>query len=347
MSSKPLSTSSESAVRGTIVLGGCNGYRIDGDHARLDVSIATADAVASAATWDVALWACASVPTGVQDLVACGHLVARGEVPPVSELAGTGEAFEVSTFATPPAGDREWTMAIGLMDRSSGAVADFSVFARRERFVAPRLGGTVGYAIAEDGRSVTLRVGRVENPRGIENLSGDLSLELWAVEVDYTGGVFRGHASAGASLGRLAGGRAWNDLVCELTYGEPPVGSWQVVLMLREWTAAGYVTRDFACFPTRFEVAAAASPRVEDAELAVESAPEAAAAADGVVEAAVRDERLERLNTVDVAGLRAIRGVTETLARAITKARPFASVDALRRVKGVGPKLFEKIRSSL
>ena len=52
-------------------------------------------------------------------------------------------------------------------------------------------------------------------------------------------------------------------------------------------------------------------------------------------------------NVVPVEELAAVKGLTAKLAEGIVKKRPFASLDDLRRVKGLGARILDKVRSSL
>src|ERR1035438_6132548 len=103
--------------------------------------------------------------------------------------------------------------------------------------------GTVGYRL--DGNRVHLSVEHIENPRDAANCSGTLALELWALAAPYAGGSFQGRHLAGVAIGALSGQNESTSTSFELPFSSPPAGEWHFVLMLREWTAAGYVTRDF------------------------------------------------------------------------------------------------------
>ena len=46
------------------------------------------------------------------------------------------------------------------------------------------------------------------------------------------------------NLGTLAGGTIWEDCTYPMHLAPPPADTYTLVLMLREWTGNGYVTRD-------------------------------------------------------------------------------------------------------
>ena len=126
-------------------------------------------------------------------------------------------------------------------------IHDFQNYSHRDVFLHPRLDGMVGYRCVADDRLV-VDVERIHNPRDSNNLSGTLSLELWALTEPYHAGDFAGHALAGLTLGTLAGGASWQDLSYELEINPPPAGTYSLVLMLREWAGNGYVTCDHSNF---------------------------------------------------------------------------------------------------
>ena len=53
------------------------------------------------------------------------------------------------------------------------------------------------------------------------------------------------------------------------------------------------------------------------------------------------------INTASAAELAAVKGLSKTVAAAIVAARPFAGIDELLKVKGLGPKLLDKLKASL
>ena len=123
-------------------------------------------------------------------------------------------------------------------------------YPRPERFALPRILGKVGYQLTED--QIELTVDAIQNPRDPANMSGTLSLELWALTAPYAGGAFDGIPLAGVVIGSLPGQGQQLDLRTTAHRTPIPPGSWFLVLMLREWTLAGYVTRDYANFETLY-----------------------------------------------------------------------------------------------
>jgi len=119
-----------------------------------------------------------------------------------------------------------------------------------------RLEGNIGYRFVDD-KHLVAEIECIRNPREPDNLSGTLSLELWALSEPYIAGAFQGHALGGITLGTLAGGLSWQNTAYELAIVPPPAGTYTLVLMLREWTSNGYVTRDHCNFnqPVTFPLA--------------------------------------------------------------------------------------------
>lgn len=103
-----------------------------------------------------------------------------------------------------------------------------------------------GYRI--DGQRVFINVSAISNNRDWNNLSGTLSLELWALKQPLRADYFEGVCLAGTSIGEISGQHFLAANEFELDFVEPPVGQWYLCLMLREWTASGYVTRDAVNF---------------------------------------------------------------------------------------------------
>jgi hypothetical protein len=382
-----------------------HGYRFDGDTVHLHAMFALLNPAAHERSWALQLWACPSAPVSARDL--SGHVVAEVPLPPMGELADENEHFEVSAFARPPAGVGQHYMVLVLASgrpRQFNDIHDLAVYSRREEFIQPRMSGNVGYRI--DGERVQISVERVVNPRPAGNRSGTLSLELWALSAPFAGGRFEGQHLAGVEIGSVNGQCEWALEPMDLAFTPPSAGVWQIVLMLREWTPDGFVTRDFANFANAFVVAApvvekapaplgekpvvsavekpatpvvakAPAPVVEQPVVsAVEkpAAPVVAKAPEPVVVKALPPVAVKTpvpevakavapiaptkspaeastkgvsVNTARVEELAAVQGLNKKLAEGIVKKRPFASLDDLSKVKGLGARVLAKVRSSL
>jgi DNA uptake protein ComE-like DNA-binding protein len=267
-------------------------------------------------------------------------------------------------------------MSLALVELGAGErrVRDVASYPALETFPGPELQGQVGYEVR--GHEVLLQVAGVANPRGADNLSGTLSLELWAWPVDGAQGPEAGQGviMGAAQLQPLAGGGEHSGLQCRAPFNEPPPGSYQLSLLLREWTNAhGYVTRDQRDFALTYRVAPPAAPEPVVAEVvagveAPESAcvqpespkpavalavdepeldwevPESVAPPPASV-AVARGSRAVSLNLGSVEELARVKGLNTKLAKEIVKRRPYTSIDQLIDVRGIGKKTLDKLRA--
>lgn len=155
----PTHTSAASMVR----LSEPHGYRFDGDSVQLRARFTVLDPGANQRTWALQLWACPAAPASARDLT--GQMVAEVALPPMSEVADETEHMDMSAFACPPAGGGEHFMALVLTAGRPGQFAevhDVAVYPRPQRFLQPRMRGTVGCRI--EGNRVHLSVEHIENP---------------------------------------------------------------------------------------------------------------------------------------------------------------------------------------
>jgi len=319
--------------------GHSHGYLFDADTVRLNVMFTVTDAAAHSCSWALQLWGC---PETLNQNQTPGHLIAQVTLPPIGEIADDKESFEVNVPASLPAGQKNHPLLLVLVAGHNGQfseVHDAIVYPRREAFCLPRLGGNVGYSISGD--RVVLSAERIENPRGTENLSGTLALELWALPTRYNGGAFNGRPLAGVAFDPLAGQCEYHNRAFDLPFVAPGAGQWNLVLMLREWTAAGYVTRDYVNFNQLFTQS---EPAKAEAPAAIKAA---VTPAQPTIKRAAQDKNLVSVNKASVGELAEIKGMPEKVAKGIVKERPFLTLDELVRVKGVGAKLLAKIRSRL
>lgn len=232
-----------------------------------------------------------------------------------------------------------------------------------ESSVAPVLVGNCAYAITAD--RVQISLDQILNPRDVNDISGTLAIELWALPQAYQGDEFTGVALASTEIGSVFGQHSLNQCEYDLVFTTPPQGSWNVTLMLREWTSVGYITRDFLNFPIPYEVASAeevapevvatieavapevAAPEVvETTEAVVAAAPAKKSAAPKKAKskkaAATPASKLD-WNTASEAEIAALKGVSSKLAATIVAARPFTGLDQVLAVKGMGKKLLDKL----
>jgi len=343
-------------------LGANHGYRFDGDfvHLNAEVDFSAGDLDAGQA-WALQLWAS---DNGFSSGELNGVKVAEMAIQPMAGLLATA-----CCHAMPPAGAVDQTLALALVSYAADAqpqVRDLAVYATRESFYQPRLSGNVSCTLAEG--TAVIAIDAITNPRAADNLSGTLTLEVWALDVPYAGGAWAGSPVASVIVGVLAGGNQWTNCLFNVPAALPTAGA-ALTVMLREWTPAGYVTRDYrniAAAPVQVEKTA--MPAVDIAEKAktkiqvAETAPEKAQAPVAKVEKPVPEAvkkparkaaaskpaaKAVSVNRASEAELLAVKGLPPSVARAIIAARPFATLDEVCKAKGMGPKMLAKLRDLL
>ena len=242
------------------------------------------------------------------------------------------------------------------------------------------------YRIAGD--RVVVTIGAISNQRDFGDLSGTLSVELWALRQPYQGGFFEGVALAGTQIGEISGQHYISDCCYALNFQEPPAGTWYLALMVREWTDAGFVTRDYVNFAVPYVVTWA--PTVIQAEPAkvisvhfaetettgktrgaepkaiTKALPKADTKAEIKAETTTAKPSVQAskapaqprkakaptqavgavsINDASVDEIASIKGVSRKVAAKIVESRPFETLEQLLKVRGVGEKLFKRIRS--
>jgi competence ComEA-like helix-hairpin-helix protein len=189
----------------------------------------------------------------------------------------------------------------------------------------------------------------------------------------FAGGRFHGHHLAGVEIGSINGQDEWALQAVDVAFNPPPAGTWELVLMLREWTANGFVTRDFIPFAVPFVSApvveqtpallvekrfvpvtektiapvVAKAPAPVTAKAPAQDVTKALARVSPAKAPAAAAPKGVSVNTARAEELAAVKGLNAKLAQAIVKKRPFASLDDLCNVKGLGEKTLAKVRSSL
>ena len=343
-------------------LSGSHGYRLDGDMVHLNADILCDAWRLSGQEWALQLWSERGIKLAE---LALGLLY-----PDESGLVSVSGAATL----LPPAGNGQHSLSLVLACGFGGAcdsLQDSATYPQQVQFVQPRFRGHVGGQLGEGVIGLDLEC--IENPRDADNLSGTLALEVWSLEAPYGGGSWSGVPVASVVLGTLAGQAEWCNCHFDAHAGPAPATG-HLTLMLREWTPAGYLTRDYRILPV---VAAAdqasgqaatapAAPAPTAAKSAAKAAdkpaskpaaggkaaksakPGPAAASKVPSEVAAKGDRpLPSVNSATLADLAAVPGIGPVLARAIVAGRPYVSLDELTRAKGMGDKLLARLRKSI
>ena len=348
-----------SSANSATVLGENHGYRFEGDfvHLNADVNFSEAD-VESGAAWSLQLLASDSGFSGAE---LVGVKVAELAIVPMPG----GISAAACCNARPPAGAADHMLALALVSCAADGqvkVHDLAVYESSQTFFQPRLVGRVSCTL-KDGNA-ELSIDAIANPRAEDNLSGTLALEVWALDTPYTGCDWAGAPVASMIVGILGGGNEWADCHFNVPAAMPAAGA-ALTVMLREWTPAGYVTRDyrnFAAAPVKAEVVVKAAPAakakpVAKAKAAVVAKPvEAVKAPAAAVKVAVKAEdkpikkeasKLVSINKASEDELTGLKGLPRDVARAIIASRPYASLDDVCKAKGMGVKKLAKLRDQL
>lgn len=338
-----------------------HGYRFDGDfvHLNADVNFSDTD-LASAAAWSLQLWASED---GFKGNELTGVKVAELAIDPM--LGGI--TVTACCAAIPPAGVADQALALALLCTTAdglSTVRDLGLYEVRQNFCQPCLLGDVRCALADGAARLTIEA--ILNPRAEDNLSGTLALEVWALDTPYAGGAWVGSPVASVVVGILGGGNQWTDCQYDVPAALPADGA-ALTVMLREWTPAGYVTRDyrnFAAAPVKAKPAPKAKAKPKAAVVAKPAAVKAAvpevkavevkaaapkAVAKPAKKAASDKEAVKpvSINKASENELAAIKGLSRDVARAIIAARPYAALEDVCKAKGIGQKKLEKLRALL
>lgn len=221
------------------------------------------------------------------------------------------------------------------------------------------LSGSNGYDV--QGDRVVITASEIANNRDAGDVSGTLSIELWALNQPYQGDSFNGVALAGTQIGELFGQHYLADCYYDLVFNEPGPGTWYLTLMLREWTDAGFVTRDYVNFAQPYLVARKpavvqskvdnvinvsfpAKDKPQPAEAVAEQPALEAPRKEKDAKKSARGDALVSINKASLTDIAEIKGMSLKLAERIVASRPFTSMEEVLNIKGMGPKLLEKLR---
>jgi hypothetical protein len=302
-----------------IQIGPRHGYSIEGDLASINAELQVPPQH-SGGEWMLELWA---TDHAYREGALTGLKVADVAVDLPTPIGTYVHQVNARTPARLPPQGRAYSMVLALVRRDSEGLTTVDAFANypaSQTFLAPHLAGPVGYQV--DGDQVVLQASEIVNPRVLGNSSGTLALELWAFAE--SGAAPEGLRLATAEIGCVSGQYWLPALERRVAFSAPPVGRYRMAMLLCEWTAAdGYVARDR-----------------RDLESIYVSAPAAAtvvAAGTGLVS----------IQTASAEELATVKGLTLKIAKEIIKARPFASLDDLIRVRGIGAKSLASLKRLL
>ncbi|NOT10576.1 MAG: helix-hairpin-helix domain-containing protein [Methylococcaceae bacterium] len=217
-----------------------------------------------------------------------------------------------------------------------------------------------GYEIQNN--RVIINISEIANHRELENVSGTLSIELWALNTPYTGADFTGVVLANTRIGELFGQHYLSDCRYDLNFLEPPEGTWFLTLMLREWTETGYASRDYVNFTLPYIVSNKPAITRNDTDniinvcfsgnkialtstVAEKSTIPAVVKVSNAAQDKEQNDAAISLNSASLQDIVSVKGISKKLAENIDAARPFESLDEVLKVKGMGPKLWQKIRN--
>lgn len=184
------------------------------------------------------------------------------------------------------------------------------------------LGINCGYIINQN--EIQINIDQINNNRNAGNISGSLSIELWALPEIYNGeNILNSHCICSTAISEIYGEHFLQDCQYNLNFDNPPAGSWNLCLMLKEYNGEYYETVDYCNFNVPYIV----TTEVVDTKLEVSSDKESKI----------------NLNLADEKQISKIKGINRKLVSLIINNRPFKSVDDLMKLKGIGKKTLEKL----
>lgn len=353
-----------SSSNANIRFGNAAGYTLNGDLVQMDAELRHIPAFCQQnLQLGLQLWAEAADHTAIK--------LGEALLAPLCADENGVATIHLQTAALPPAGGESYQIAMRLVahgEQGSQVIDQFD-FARRQVFIQPQITGHV--SAQQTGDTLSVHVAGVCNPRASDNQSGTLALELWALPTDYRGGAFAGLLLARQELAPLAGQATQGEVHLELAADTLPAAPQHLVLMLREWSAVGYLTRDYRALliaeapaQVAVEVTEQAAPVAAEAVaeiVAEERAPVAAEVAAAVEIAPTskstaktpaspaekHDDKLVSINHASAAELAKVKGLNLRLAESIITGRPWAKLEALVAVKGIGEKTLARLRKHL
>jgi competence ComEA-like helix-hairpin-helix protein len=347
------------------------GYRFDGDSVELNAELSLPGALAKG-LYALELWTSQEAPSDDLNETQPGSIrVARLALDLPTPLGPITHEVRAHIPAKIPLSGRSYFVTLKLVheDKAGKTQAlDQVRFPLVETFPAPCFAGHATCQI--EGNAVVFEVDRIESARAQDNVSGTLSLELRTAPSAAELSEGRGLALATFSLAPLNGGYFIGPLLCRTSLERNPVPGQGHFLVLREYTGAGYATRDYrevnvptsapAVSPASADKAQADKAQADKAQADKAQADKAQAdKAQGAAPLAANDIELKSaktesspaaeprvlsINKATAEELATLEGITPKIAKEIVKSRPFEKLSDLVQIKGVGQKIVERLK---
>lgn len=223
-----------------IQIGPRHGYSIECDHASINAELQVPPHH-SGGEWMLELWA---TDHTYREGPLTGLKIAEVAVALPTPIGPYLHQVDVRIPARLPPSGRAYSMVLALVRPAADGqrnVDAFANYAELQTFIAPHFAGQAGYRV--DGKEVVLTADGIVNPRIEGNVSGTLSLELWAFpESDASS---EGRRLASAEIGSVSGQYWLQAVERRVAFSEPPVGRHRMAMLVCEWTVAdGYVPRE-------------------------------------------------------------------------------------------------------
>lgn len=195
------------------------------------------------------------------------------------------------------------------------------------------LGINCGYIINQN--EIQINIDQINNNRNADNISGSLSVELWALPEIYNGeNILNSHCICSTTIGEIYGEHFLQNCQYNLNFDNPPAGSWNLCLMLKEYNGEYYETVDYCNFNV---------PYIVDEKANIDLITETKIDDKEEVNVDITCETKINLNSANKEQFSQIKGITGKLRTLIMANRPYKSVDDLIKLKGIGKKTLEKI----
>ncbi|TDO97516.1 ComEA family DNA-binding protein [Marinomonas balearica] len=248
-----------------------------------------------------------------------------------------------------------------------------------------QLEGQCGYQLDEGTCRALINIEKISNHRDLGNLSGTLAIQLRAYRANQPKDD-QSYLLASTTVGQINGQYYLENCLYDLIYTAPAPGTWRICLELREWSEQDYSLCDQITFPVPMQIdfqptlveKGVERPVVKTTDkIAAEkttsklnttekhttdfATPQTLGEIDESTEKTPTKSRKSsksKTKRVDQSGLTFVnqcsmedildtKGISKKIAKEIVQHRPYNKWKELLDIKGVGPKLLERIKKAL